>query len=350
MKPMSIVRVMLMVIIAFVGITAFASPEMADFYSSLHIPTDWNTGVTMAASPLVIQFAKDIQDNIYPANEFYKQSVDDSVWIDGITVRLPQAGVAPNVVTNRTTLPATIAKRTDSAEEYNIDEHTTDPTLIQDTEEMIVSYQKRASVLMNHTETINTKVADNFAQIWSPTQSGNILRTSGPSISVTSPGATGNRKAIADADLIAAVTLLDRMDISAEERYMLIPASMYGQLLALDKFVNYQSRGLVDLVGKGFIGEIYGLKIYKRSRAALYDNTGTPVKKAIGAAAATTDNESVLIWHKSKVRRAEGGAKVYMNEAKAEYYGSIFSAKVNSGGRIARTDEKGVVTIVQTAV
>ena len=344
-----ILKGLLLCLFAVFAITVCASPDVAQYMAHVQmLPNGETSGVLLMASPLVITFARDIQENLYPDNAFYKNSKDDSMWINGKTVRLPQSGAAPNVEKNRAVLPAQIKQRTDTAEEYDIDEFTTDPILIQDTEEMQLSYAKRQSVLSDSISKINTEVADNFGQIWMPTLAANMVRTSGGSVATTAPSGTGTRKAIADADLIAAVTLMDRMNIDGNNRFMAIPSAMYAQLLAIDKFVDYQKRGLVDLVKKGLIGEIYGMQIYKRSSLAMYDNTGTPVKKAYGAAGAATDNEAALIWHKDAVRRAEGSVKVFSDIDKPEYFGSVFSALVNAGGRIARTDQKGVVAIIQT--
>lgn len=340
MKPFKVLFCLFAFVAAFVAVNLYVEPTVVQYFT--------DGGAQLATvSPLVAIFAKDLQKNLYPDNEFYKNSKDDSVWVQASKVILPQAGAKPNVEIDRTTLPATITKRTDTAEEYNLAEFTSDPTLLQDTEAMQLSYAKRASILEDHVATINTKVADYFGQAFLPTLAANMVRTSGSSIVATAPGASGNRKALTDADLIKAVTLLDRMDVPMNERYAAITAEMYANLLALDKFVDYQKRGLTDLVAKGWIGEIYGLKIYKRSYLGVYDNTGTPVKKALGAATATTDNEAMLIWQRNAVRRAESGVKVFMDQDKPEYYGSVFSAMVNAGGRIARTDQKGVVAIVQ---
>lgn len=351
MKTPRILKFLLLAIFSVIAIAVCASPDIAQLMVDYHVISSPDSNVSTAmASPLVITFARDIQENLFPDNAWYKNSKDDSMWIDGKTVRLPQAGAAPSVEKNRNVLPAQIKKREDTAEEYDIDEFTTDPIFISDTEEMQLSYAKRQSVLGDHVNTINTNVADNFGQIWLPTLATNMVRTTGGTVDVTAPSGTGTRKAIADADLIKSVTLMDRMNVAAEGRFMAIPTSMYGQLLALDKFVDYQKRGLVDLVKKGLIGEIYGMQIYKRSYLAMYDNTATPVKKAFGSVGAATDNEAVLIWQKDMVRRAEGSVKVYSDIDKPEYYGSIFSAKVNAGGRIARADQKGVVAIIQTLV
>ena len=144
--------------------------------------------------------------------------------------------------------------------------------------------------------------------------------------------------------------MMDKMEIPFDNRFALIPADMYGELQAIDKFLDYQNRGLVDLISKGFIGEILGFKLYKRSRAGVYTNASTPVMKVSGTATAVTDNLAALFWHANSVRRAEGSPEVFINDAQAQYLGSLMNTAVRAGGRISRTDKKGVIALVQTLV
>ena len=50
------------------------------------------------------------------------------------------------------------------------------------------------------------------------------------------------------------------------------------------------------------------------------------------------------------VRHAEGNAKTYIDRDKPEYLGTILNSKVRFGATKNRTDEKGVVTLVEAAV
>jgi len=299
-----------------------------------------------------IVFAKTLEENIYPANEFYKQSIDDTPFIDndgnGDTVRKGVAGTKPGVSKNRSSLPATISKRTDDLDDYSIDEYTSDPSLIQVTEDLIVRYDKRMSLLSNHADAINTSVADNLANLWLPDGAANIVRSTGVATRTASaPAATGTRKRVTKADIISVAEIMNRMDVPSANRFMLIPAEFLSDMLLIDDFVHADKIGKTALVD-GSIGRILGYDVFMRSTTGVYDNTATPVKKAVGAAGAITDNLAALFWYKNWVNRAEGNAQVFINEDKAEYYGAIMSAMVRAGGK-ARKDKKGVVALVEAA-
>ena len=63
-----------------------------------------------------------IVENFFPDNSFASKSVDDSAFVDNKTVHVPNAGTPSGVVINRTTLPATVSRRTDYDLDYDIDE------------------------------------------------------------------------------------------------------------------------------------------------------------------------------------------------------------------------------------
>jgi hypothetical protein len=297
---------------------------------------------------LVTLFAKDITKNLYPDNAFYKRSKNDTAFLSGKTVVLPQTGAKPNVEKNRTTLPATISKRVDDQTQYDIDEFTTDPILIQDTEEIVISYPKRQSILEDHTSSLNERIADTLANIWLPTLGSNIVRTTGGATAATAPGATGDRKLVTKEDFIGMFNLFNRMDLPMTGRFAVLPADMYADILKIDGFVEADKIGSSNLIS-GIVGRLLNFDIYIRSKVGVYDNSATPVKKAIGAAGEATDNLASLFWHESFVRRAEGSVKVFSDIDKSEYYGSVFSALVRAGGSLSRADQKGVAALVQSA-
>jgi hypothetical protein len=310
------------------------------------VPMNFDLGA--AYDPLLqIKFAKDIQEQLYPDNSFYKNSFDDSGDLTMGTVRRPVAGDDPEAETNPTTYPLSVSERSDTNSDYDVDFHTTKPQFVRINEEMMVSYAKRQSIIRSHVSVLNTKVADGMVYAWLPSLATNFVRTSGANAAATAPGATGNRKAITKDDFIDACTILDRMDVDGN-RYALVPADLYGQLLKIDDFIDYNKTGRADMLAKGVIGEIAGVQIYKRSRSGIYTNASTPVKKAPGAATATSDNQAVLIWSDKMVYRAEGAPQVVIGQPNPEYAGAtLFNANCYAGGKM-REDQKGVVAIIQT--
>jgi hypothetical protein len=304
---------------------------------------------SMAAAPVVTIFAKTVEEKLFPDNAFYMNSQDDSEFVQetesGAMVMYPVSGANPDVEINRSVLPAQIKERVDDSNSYALDEFTTDPSLIRHTEALIVNYNKRASVLRSHTNTINTAVANRFANIWSPDGTDNIVRTSGADRSAA-PWATGQRKKLTEADVIKVANLMDRMNVDPNNRFTCLPADMIEDLRGIDNFKRQDALGFSN-IPSGVIARIHGFWVYSRDYVAVYDNTGTPVKKATGAAKASTDNLSGLFWHQDYVTRAKSGVKAFIDEDKPEYYGSIFSFLLRAGGKL-RKDKLGVVSLVQT--
>lgn len=293
-------------------------------------------------------WAADIATNLFKNNEFVRRSKNDDVWVENAIVHLPQAGQKPTVIRGRVTVPATIAPRTDAEATYALAEFTSDPTLIKDIEATEVSYDKRSSVLEEHTLTLQESIGSYTPFVWCPTGAAiatNFVPTSGAARPAMATGATGTRKKISKTDILAAKNLLDRMDVPLTGRVILFPSDMYNDLLTdpdlLTSF-NMNQGNLPD----GVVGRIFGFEIMMRSSVGSCVVT-TNVIKDPAAATAATDNAVAIVWHPQFTRFALGEIKVFADENKPEYYGSIFSALVRAGGRAARQDFKGVVAIVE---
>lgn len=293
-----------------------------------------------------------IIENLFKDNEFLKYAfnADDKV-LAGKVVHIPVVGAKPEVVKNRTTLPATVVKRTDTDITYTLDEYTTTPTLIPDADTVELSYDKMDSVLGEHMDTLNEDVADEILYKWATSTGGatynaHVIRTSGDAIAAHLDGATGNRLAFTIADLKKAQTYMNSKKIPKKDRFALVDSEMYSQLTANADLLKRDYGAELDL-REGVVAKLYGFEIMERSSVLVYDNTATPVVKAIGAAGETTDNAAVLCWQKNAVERAKGEVKFFENDGDATYYGDVYSALVRMGGRNRRED--GVVAIVQAA-
>lgn len=299
-------------------------------------------------------WAKDIAETLYPDSSFFLSSRDDSEFLEGNKVHLPQSGTKPNVEKNRTVLPAVAAKRTDTDVDYTIHEFTTDPVILQRTEEIEASYAKRASLLFDHVESLREEIAGMFLEQWAPSLATNFARTTGSTRSAYKSGQTGNRKAVAKNDLIELNRLMNRMDVPQEGRILLIDSDLFADVLKVDEFVSLEKIGSAGLV-KGAVGRLLNFNVMVRSSVLEFDNTGTPVVKAQGSSTAAADNLAALAWHPSFVRRCLGtegnsGIEVFEKNKDPQFYGDVFSALVRAGGRKARTDQKGVLALIETAV
>lgn len=105
-------------------------------------------------------WARTIIEGLYPDDSFMTKSIDDSQYVYlGKKVHVPQAGAAPNVEKNRTSLPATAKKREDTDLEYEIAEFTTDPVYIPNADNYELSFSKRESVVRVARNELMEKVA-----------------------------------------------------------------------------------------------------------------------------------------------------------------------------------------------
>jgi len=298
------------------------------------------------AEQIIKLFSKDLQENLFPKNEFYKQSkVDGNIGAKFGSVEVPQAGAVPGVVVNPSSFPLTPSQRVDDVKTYNVDLYATDAIHIEDVNEIVTNYSKRMDILKDHTRELNTRIADEIAYSWATTQAVNKSFTTGTADgSALAPGATGTRKALTREDLSDLAIKFDIDDVPEGARNMLVDARLYAQLLKIDSFINFDYTNRKPVVD-GQVGEIFGMKVFKRSKAVYHDAAG--VKKVVGAATAVDDNLAIIAWADNMVRRAEGAVKVYADIDNPLYLGSIFNASVRAGGTASRTDEKGIYSLIQ---
>lgn len=290
-----------------------------------------------------------IIDNLFADDSFAAKSVDDSAFIDNKTVHIPNAGAPSSVKTNRTEKPATIKTRTDNDLTYNMDELTTDPIYIPNIETIQFSYNKRESVISNDRRQLQQSAHVNLLHRWGKGAESNVVLTTGGEIDAhTSDTATGKRKSITRNDVYALMTKFDADDIPQADRYLLLDAYMYVQLLAdltnADKQAFYASAN----AQKGVLGELAGFQIMKRSRVLRLDAE----KKVLewDAAGAATELAAGFAWQEQCVSRALGNFHMFSDVDSPTYYGDIYSFLIMTGGACRRYDKKGVALIAEAAV
>jgi hypothetical protein len=298
-------------------------------------------------------WAADIKEQLFPDNSFVALSQDDSVFSDGKKVHRAVSGTIDPAVRNRATVPAVIKRRVDADTEYELDEFTSEPVLIQDIEEVEVNYQKRGSVLRQQMLQMNLDVAKWMNYHWAAENASTIIRTGGADRAAlaTNFGATGTRKTIRVDEFIKLAQMFDDMEVPEEGRNILVPTGMYYDLVAnhWKDLLVLQAEGKAALA-KGEIMNLFGFRVWKRSSKNFltYTNAGTPVRRTPDAANAVTANAAALAWHPDFVTRAKGDVKVFENIDDATMYGSLFSSLVRAGGRKFYPDGTGVAAIVES--
>ncbi|RIV21389.1 hypothetical protein DYU11_18460 [Fibrisoma montanum] len=292
---------------------------------------------------------QDIVKGLYKENEFLNYATNEDQYVlAGKVVHIPQAGTASGVVKNRTTLPATVNKRSDTEVTYVLDEYTSNPTLIPNLDTIQLSYDKRASVMEENMNYLREAVAEWMLRVWAPSVAAQYIRTTGTATLGKAPGATGDRKGFRKEDLKRARTILNNQNVPKQGRVALIPGDMMEYLLDDEDLKKRDSSLELDMKA-GVVSRLYGFDLMERPTTVSYTAATTPVPKDPDAATAATDNASVMCWHPSAVARAMGTIDMFENIGDPTYFGDIYSFLVMMGGRQRRADGKGIVSIIEAA-
>ncbi len=326
-------------------------------------------------------FSAVINKNLFMNNTFMRMGTDHSQYVRYLTgdgsvkgaavVHVPSAGLRPNVVKNRSSFPATATGRTDIDLTYNLDEYSTDPWYMTQTEAETVAYDKASDLVYGMTNTLAETLGNNTAYAWAPVSASTfgvsrIVYTDGASdTNALSPGATGARSAITLSNFAQAKTILDNDRMPADgERYFVIPSAMWNlQVLQLANITQFLQLGSTSGLQEGtispqtipgFCGRIYGMNVIERPSVVVYDS-GTTLStigdNGVPTSTTTADNFGAIFFHKTAVSNAIGNTVLFYNPDRAEYYGSLFSAYVRHGAAQLRStiDGCGVGAVVQKA-
>lgn len=358
MKKFSLVNLMFNVVVCLfitsVGYSMVGTPAIAVgsvLFMSGFIPHDYYAAGALRNEVIRKVFSSDLQKNLYPDNSFYKGNakVDSGVAIDAESVDIPQAGLPPKVLKNPEVRPIPMRVRKDDKKTYGVDLFETQPDLITNINQDLVTYDKRAAVLEDHISQLNTRIADEIAIRWSPTKADNIIRTTGTGNTGSKiAGMSGTRKEVTYKDLIAICALLDRMEVPDDgRRCLLIYSDIINlELKAISEIKDYDKTGIAGVFASGAIGRLQNMNVYKRTSVPIADTNG--FAKPYGSLVAGNDNLFILAWHPSFVRYAEGASEVYMDTTvKPGMGGKTMNAAVRGGATPNRLDERGIVALVQ---
>lgn len=305
----------------------------------------------MAAELLKRLFLSEIQKKLYPGNGWISRSLNDDAYVNNNTVELPHSGADPSVVVDRVVLPAPINKRTDAATNYTLEELTTDPTHLGDSEALVVAYNKRSDILDQHAMVQRKKMANRSLYKWAAgADSTRIVASTGSNRTAgnTTGAQTGNRKAFTENDIVGMQQFFFGDDVVNELESIngvaIVTPAQYADLIKLDSFKRADAYGKSN-IPEGVIRRAYGFDFYVRSSVVSVDASN--VLRAEGAAGATTTQDSAIFYSPQYVRRAMGAIKTYVNVGEATLYGDVFSTMVRFGALAARNDNKGVYLLYE---
>lgn len=297
-----------------------------------------------------IIFLADLVKNLYANNMFLLQSRNWNQYAQGKTVRWNEEGQEPGLYINKATSTVlTEAQRQDIVREYDLDEYQTQKTRLDWTDEMVINYAKRMSILENHRKVVERGISMRILYNWARNAAGLIL-TTGDAKSPTLPNATGNKKQVTLDDFLSARAELNHQDVPDDgRRVAVIPSHMEEDVTKeIIKDTNkYPGDGiLLD----GAIGKIAGFNLYLRSTTLPFDVAGTPqmIQADDNLALRTglaTDREGIIGYHPDFVTRSiSPSSKTSIID---EHGGATMSVTVYGGGDRYREQGEGIVLIVE---
>ena len=297
-------------------------------------------------------WVRDIEEVLFAKNnEFLRNSVSHDQFVTDKTVHVPQAGSLPGATKNRTVFPAPVIDRTDTLLDYDLDAFSVDPVRIGNIDAVQVSYAKRQSVMSQHLNILMDIIAKEGIFNWASDASDNQVRTTGALVDTNLPtGATSTRRKVLLADIAQMAQVMDDQDVPDNGRFLMLPSKMYYELFSINDLIRDDIIGETTLPA-ATIKKVLNFNFMKRSSNTVvkYDDASTPQRKAVGSAATDDANFGAIAWHEDFVSTALGGIEVFENEGDATMYGTVISAEILSKTSKLRSDEAGIVTLIQAA-
>lgn len=304
---------------------------------------------------LIQVLTKELNPFLFPKNDFIAgNAMFDNQGADSDMVTVNESQELPKVIENQTVFPLPVAATEHTRKSYTIDTLRSLPTFVLDTDELLTNFSIQQNELRKHGETIKRQYYDKIAHSWAQDGSSSLRRTTGAlSTFAMMPGMTGSRRALTREDWIGAISDMAKQDVPTEGLKALVPEVIYWQMITLPEFTEYQKTGVTDpAITGGAMGEYLGVKIYRRNGVPFYNTDATTKLNYLEADGSRhepsgAENLSVMIWHPAFVRYSLGNENIYLKEGDPTLQGNLMSTNVRCGASRSRTDNKGVVMIVQ---
>ena len=236
---------------------------------------------------------------------------DNSSAVDKDVIHLVDVGVEPDVLINNTTYPIDLQSLEDADIPIGLDKFQTKVTPITDDELYAISYDKISSVKERHGNAINDAKFAKAAHALcaqSNTAKTPVLSTSGS----TDPS-TG-RKKITPKDIVAMKRAMDKLQVPAKGRRLVLCSDHVNDLLEADQNFKEQYNNINRT--EGTVGRLYGFDIYEFANNPVYTTAG--VKKSVNATPGAGEFQCSFAFYTQRVFKATGSTKMYWSPAETD--------------------------------
>lgn len=328
-------------------------------------------------------FSRDLQKNLFPDNAFFKRSKVDPA-SSATSIDIPQAQSQVRAKIGNVQIDydnsannladadkLTAIKRINTLLNYPNQNFFVPPVIIdKDNQDGELSYSKQQEIREEFAEELNTQIANWAATKWGPIVAGNILKTTGAlqRTSLIIGGYNGLVKRITKQDLLSLAKAAKKQQKMGGRWYILPTVEQWEDIMLIPDFVDFDKTGDKTLLRKGIIGTWLGFQWLEPRQNddleanIIYDTTvpTAPTKvdyvgvvdgdgRTIQTLTPTANSVSALLaWNDRMVRRSEGRNKVFFRANDPEFQADILSANVRFGASFGRSDNKGVLALVET--
>lgn len=298
-----------------------------------------------------------IEENLYKGLELINMvATDDSAYVNGTKIHVPNAGTAPAVTRSNSTYPAIVTERTDADLEYSLTNFEIGPVRLGWADQLQLSYDKVKSITNDFMGNLSEAMKNYFLSQMYTYAATTLIDTTGTTTLTNWLGGTaaGSLKYLLGANVADAAGRLDRMKMPSTDRYLLLDYQQYWQLIT---DLSYNADRLDVIPGlsvNALVPKIFGFQVISLPFvAAVTVNTGTAAmiepSATDGSFSFTTNNRPIaLAFHKSAVSWAKTAVNA-TTSISAGMFGETMEATVYGGAKYRKTSANGVVAIRSTS-
>lgn len=298
-------------------------------------------------------FRSDVEKQLFKSNSFLSKLKNYSEFRQGKVIHIP------NYVTNATILKNPTQNNSFTATEtteinitWNLNNYSIAPFLVSDFDELVTNYPKYQVV----TEHVIAQLAeyvetDLLVKLASDVSASRKVFTSGDLGAGNSPSGTDAKKKISPSDFITLKKLMDKDNIPQNDRYAIVSAQLYSELLSDTAIQKAMDFGQGAPLPEGVVAKLAGISIISRSDVVVTNATGTTVN-AVGVVPGATDADAILAFSSSMTGYGMGSINVYTDMGNVYKQGNLVSCRTELVAGNLRSsaqggDGKGLYLIVQ---
>jgi len=298
----------------------------------------------------------DLSKVLYAKSPWLNICRNMDVYSSNRVVRIPQSTAigASNITKNKSVLPLTVGTNVQTELTFNLDSFANQPILVEDIDTVQLAFDKRADILEQMSSVVSERIGQESLINWSVPSSATtgcaskIVKTNGEAFAGGAEDAEGNRSGITLSNLQTANAVLDKENVSRENRWCIMSSDMYNNFLTTpDGLKTLNADYIKANLAKGAVNMIHGFNIMVTPTTPVYSSAF--VKAAYGAATSSDNNQSAICFGSKFVAKANHGNKVFYNENDAAYLGSYMSSEILFGSSRCYTNYIGIVNIVEQA-